>query len=154
VSRTRTAKDARGYFGVAAWRPKTQDNVGTLWRSAHIFGAAFLATVGARYRKQPSDTLASYRHVPLFSFVDPADFWDHIPHDCRPVAVEIDSRAKPVGDFVHPQRAVYILGPEDGNLPGLILDRAWAVVQLPGEFCLNLAVAGSLIMYDRINKQR
>lgn len=153
MTRRRGSREAGSYFGVAAWRPKTWDNVGTLWRSANIFGAAFLSTVGHRYRRQASDTLASYRHIPLFSYENPADFWAHIPYDCRPVAVEIDGRSKPIATFKHPPRAVYILGPEDGRLPEYILDRAYAVIQLPGKYCLNLAVAGSVVMYDRINKE-
>lgn len=35
----RQEKD-RGFFGVAVFMPKSSVNVGTLWRSAHILGAA------------------------------------------------------------------------------------------------------------------
>lgn len=49
----------RGYFGVAVYRPKTEANIGTLWRSATAYGAAFLATVGQRHQRQASDTCYS-----------------------------------------------------------------------------------------------
>jgi len=142
----------RGYFGVAVWHPKTGVNIGTLWRSAAILDAAFIATIGKRYPPQSSDTIKAPRHTPLWHFETPEDFWAHIPSDCRPVAVEIHDRAKPLPGFVHPERAVYILGPEDGSLPELFVKRAYAVVQIPGAYCYNLAVAGSIVLYDRMAK--
>lgn len=144
----------RGYFGVVAWHTKTPTNVGTLWRSAHVFGAAFLATVGRRYRHQQSDTLCTPRHVPLLHFDDDDDFWRHIPFDCVPVAVELVEDAATLATFQHPRSAVYLLGPEDGSLPRHILDRCRPrhLVQIPGVHCLNLAVAGSIVMYDRVVK--
>jgi tRNA(Leu) C34 or U34 (ribose-2'-O)-methylase TrmL len=145
-------KRKRGYFGIAVWHPKTGVNIGTLWRSAAIVDAAFLATIGCRYPAQASDTIKAPRHTPLWHFDTPEDFWAHIPHDCRPVAVEIDARAKPLPTFVHPERAVYILGPEDGSLPDIFVKRSYAVVQIPGAYCYNLAVAGSIVLYDRIAK--
>jgi tRNA(Leu) C34 or U34 (ribose-2'-O)-methylase TrmL len=138
---------------VALWHPKHQVNLGTLLRSAHIFGAAFICTIGERYQRQSSDTIKTPRHTPLFHFADEADFWAHIPHDCAPVAVELAERAKSLVYFTHPQRAVYILGPEDGSLPDWFISGAHSVVEIPGRFCLNLAVAGSIVLYDRIAKE-
>lgn len=152
MTRSAQARDPRGYFGVAIWHPKTGVNVGTLLRSAHIFGASFIATIGKRYERQASDTIRTPRHTPLFHFADENDFWAHIPHDCVPIAVELAERAKPLVEFRHPERAVYILGPEDGSLPDWFISGAYAVVEIPGKFCLNLAVAGSIVLYDRIAK--
>lgn len=143
---------SRGYFGVAVWHPKTGINIGTLWRSAAILDAAFIATIGKRYPPQASDTIKAPRHTPLWHFDTPEDFWAHIPYDCRPVAVEIHKRSKPLPTFVHPERAVYILGPEDGSLPKMFTERAHVVVEIPGAYCYNLAVAGSIVLYDRIAK--
>jgi len=153
MTRGEHARDPRGYFGVALWHPKHQVNLGTLLRSAHIFGAAFICTIGERYQRQSSDTIKTPRHTPLFHFADEADFWAHIPHDCAPVAVELAERAKSLVYFTHPQRAVYILGPEDGSLPDWFISGAHSVVEIPGRFCLNLAVAGSIVLYDRIAKE-
>jgi hypothetical protein len=46
----------RGFFAVGVDQPKCEINIGTLWRTAHILGAAYLFTIGKRYRRQPSDT--------------------------------------------------------------------------------------------------
>lgn len=141
-----------GYFGIAAWHTKTEVNIGTLMRSAHIFGAAFVATVGKRYERQGSNTTKMERHIPLLHFADAEDLLKHVPYDCQPVGIELVDWARSLPGFTHPRRALYILGPEDGSLPESILSRCAAVVQIPGTFCLNLAVAGSVVMYDRIAK--
>ena len=142
----------RGYFGIAVWRPKTTSNVGTLWRSAHVFGASFLATIEGRYTKQPSDTMHSTRHVPLFQYESFAAFADHIPLGCRLTAVELCANARDLCNYGHAERAVYLLGPEDGSLSDQILERCNSRIVIPGTHCLNLAVAGSIVMYDRIAK--
>jgi tRNA(Leu) C34 or U34 (ribose-2'-O)-methylase TrmL len=107
---------ARGFFGVAVWKPKTEVNVGTLWRSANVFGAA------------------------------------NRPHGTRIVALEVVAGARNLVDFGHPEQAVYLLGPEDGSLSADILRHCDHTVIIPGDHCLNLAVAGSIAIYDRIAK--
>ena len=48
----------RGYFAIGVYHPKNHLNIGTLWRTANILKAAFIFTVGARYKRfQCSDTL-------------------------------------------------------------------------------------------------
>ena len=143
----------RGYFGVVVWHPKSGINIGTLWRSAAINDAAFLATIGKRYPPQASDTIKAPRHTPLWHFATPQDFWEHTPYNCPVVAVEIHERAKSLVQFSHPERAIYLLGPEDGSLPKELVNRAYAIVQIPGAYCYNLAVAGSIVLYDRLAKR-
>jgi tRNA(Leu) C34 or U34 (ribose-2'-O)-methylase TrmL len=92
------------------------------------------------------------RHTPVFHFQDEESFWDHIPLNCVPVGVELTEHSRNLADWHHPESAVYILGPEDGSLPPSILKRCVSVVRIPGDYCLNLAVAGSVVMYDRIAK--
>jgi len=145
-------KYGRGYFGVVCYQPKTVCNVGTLWRSAHAMGAAFLGVIGARYKKQASDTTNAAKHVPLFQWDSWNDFRKHEPKDCWRIAVEVVPGAVALQGFTHPERAVYILGPEDGGLPGDVLKYCQEIVQIPGDYCLNLAVAGSIVMYDRTLK--
>lgn len=142
----------RGYFGVAVYRPKTTDNVGTLWRSAHVFGAAFLTVIGARYFKQPSDTMASTRHVPLYEHDTFEQFAAALPGNARLVGVELVAGARDLPGYGHPEQAVYLLGPEDGSLTPEILARCHSRIVIPGSHCLNLAVAGSIVLYDRIAK--
>jgi len=143
----------RGYFGIGVYHPKTKVNIGVLWRSASVFGAAYLFTIGHRYQYQCSDTMKSFRHIPLFSFDSFDAFFGYMPRLGRLVGVEIDAKAKPIRNFAHPQQAVYLLGAEDYGLPQKVLDKCWAIVQLPGERCLNVSVAGSVVMFDRVNKQ-
>jgi len=144
---------ARGYFGIGVYQPKTKVNVGVLWRSASVLGAAFLFTIGHRYQHQCSDTMKSFRHIPLFSYDSFDAFYSQMPRLGRLVGVEIDEQAQAIQPFIHPQQAVYLLGAEDHGLPQKVIDKCWAVVQLPGERCMNVSVAGSIVMFDRVNKQ-
>jgi tRNA G18 (ribose-2'-O)-methylase SpoU len=142
---------SRGYFGVAVYRPKTANNVGSLWRSANLFGAAFLGTVAFRYQKQPSDTEKAANHTPLVHYRDFDDLLEHLPYGCPVVGVELDPRAVELTTFVHPERALYLLGAEDDGLPPWVLDRCHYIVQIPTAIprSMNVACAGSLVMGHR-----
>ena len=142
----------RGYFAVGIEHTKNSVNVGTLWRTAGIFGAAFVFTVGARYRQQSSDTCKTWRHTPLFHFGDISDLMEHLPFECRLVGVELDEAAAPLATYKHPERAVYLLGAEDHGLSEEALERCYDIVVLPGEHSLNVSVAGSIVLYDRLTR--
>ena len=144
-----------GYFGIAVWHPKTETNIGTLWRHANLYNASFVATVGLRYRRQSSDTTNIERSIPLTHYADIDDLIEHLPHSCPIVGVELDPRAKVLdGSFNHDQRALYLLGAEDHGLPPSVLDRCHRLVQIPtpNPQSMNVAVAGTLIMHDRYAK--
>lgn len=145
-------RDSRGYFGIGVERSKIEANVGTLWRSAYSLGAAFIFTVGRRYPKQSSDVTQTWKHIPMLEFVDVDDFLTHRPVDCQLVAVELSEQAEPLETFVHPQRAVYLLGPEDGSVSKAALDASQHVVRFASRYCLNVAAAGTVVMYDRQTK--
>lgn len=140
----------RGFFAIGIEHGKNRLNVGTLWRSANILGASFIFTVGRRYRHQSSDTLKTWRHIPLFHFADLGDLRRHVPHDCLLVGVELTDEATPLRDFAHPERAVYLLGAEDHGLTDAAREAVQRTVVLPGERSMNVAVAGSIVMYDRV----
>lgn len=139
----------RGYFAIGIENTKDAFNVGSLWRTADLFGAAFIFTIGRRYKTQASDTMKSARRVPLFHYADFEDFLGHLPHDAQLVGLELDPRAKPVEHFCHPERAVYLLGAEDHGLSKAAMQRCQHLLQLPGRASLNVAVAGSIVLYDR-----
>ena len=139
----------RGYFAIGIENTKDAFNVGSLWRTADLFGAAFIFTIGRRYKTQASDTMKSARRVPLFHYADFEDFLGHLSHDAQLVGLELDPRAKPVESFCHPERAVYLLGAEDHGLSKTAIQRCQHLVQLPGRASLNVAVAGSIVLYDR-----
>lgn len=117
---------SRGFAGIGIYAGKSPGNLGGLWRSAHAFGAAYIFTVGCRYpdERQPSDTTAASRHVPLYEHRDWEHFLGCVPLGAEIVAVDCRTRfpETPLPEFAHPERAVYVLGAEDrGLLPG---DRA------------------------------
>ena len=143
----------RGYFGVALWHPKESKNVGGLWRSAHVFGAAFLATIGKRYHREPPDTSDAASHVPLLAFEDYPSFEKIMMFDVPLVVVERTPSARHLSQFTHPESAVYLFGPESGSVPDEIQAKADYCITIPyGEWSLNLASAGSIIMYDRVSR--
>lgn len=140
-----------GYFGIGIYETKEKENVGTLWRSAMNFGADYIFTIGARYHKQRSDTTKTWRNIPLFAFKDWDDFTVHIPRDAELVFVEQTPEAHNLKDFSHPKQALYILGAEDHGIPEELM-RGHRKVEIETPMCLNVAVAGSIVMYDRKTK--
>ena len=142
----------RGYFSIGIENGKTEINIGTLWRSADIFNASYIFTVGKRYKKQSSDTMKTWRHTPLFSYADSNEMYKNIPYDCMLVGIEITDKAEPIKGFKHPERAVYVLGAEDHGLTTETIKRCHRIIQLPGDRCMNVSVAGSIVMYDRYTK--
>ena len=150
---TRAAsRQGRGFFGIGVERSKTPANVGTLWRSADCLGASFIFTIGRRYPRQATDVTAAWRHIPLYEFADVVDFAAHRPHDCSLVGVELHPEASPLERFCHPERVVYVLGPEDGSLSAGLVELCQHVVQFDSRYCLNVAAAGTVVMYDRSMK--
>jgi tRNA G18 (ribose-2'-O)-methylase SpoU len=144
----------RGYFGIGIVNGKTEKNIGTLWRTAHLYGAAYIFTVGVRYKRQASDTPVTPRHTPLFEFADMDALLAHLPYGCPLVGVEMDPRAIMLGEFAHPERACYLLGAEDHGLSPRVLDRCHFLVQMqtPRVGSMNVATAGALVLSDRYCK--
>jgi tRNA(Leu) C34 or U34 (ribose-2'-O)-methylase TrmL len=143
----------RGYFGIGIYHPKTTENIGTLWRSAHNFDADFIFTVGARYHKQPSDTTKAHRHVPLYHYKDMADLKSHLPQGAELVFVEQAEGSADLPEFEHPEAALYVLGAEDYGVPEDEM-RGYRKVAIATPLCLDVAVAGSIVLYDRQTKIR
>jgi len=143
----------RGYFGIGIINTKTVFNIGTLWRSAQNFGAAFIFTIGRRYKQEPSDTLKTTRHIPLFHYLDFEDFQAHRPVSCPLVGIEQADNSIDLNNFSHPEKAIYLLGAEDNGLPKEIIGKCQGIVHISSPMCLNVAVAGSIVMYDRSSKK-
>jgi len=139
----------RGFCGIGIVGVKTPLNVGTLWRSAYAMGADYIFTAGRRYPHQASDTVKAWRHTPYFEFESGEDMLKHLPRGVLTVGIEQHRRSKPLSRLVHPERACYILGAEDVGIPTYVLERCHVVVEIPAIYCLNVAVAGSIVLYDR-----
>jgi tRNA G18 (ribose-2'-O)-methylase SpoU len=141
----------RGYFGIGVERLSKAMNAGSLFRTAHAFGASFVFTVGAVYARrevEKSDTSKSSAHVPLYVFEDYRDL--RLPEGCVMVGVELLDDAVELPSFTHPLQAAYILGPERGSLSPELTALCDHVVKIPTKFCINVGLAGALVMYDRV----
>lgn len=145
----------RGFFGIGIYQPKHQENIGTLWRHAYLYNASFIFSIGAKYRKQCSDTPKSQNHIPYYFYDTYEDFINNMPEGCEVVNIELDSKAVELSGFKHPQRAVYLLGSESHGIPPSIMQLADHVVKLytPKPQSMNVATTGTIVMYDRTIKQ-
>jgi tRNA(Leu) C34 or U34 (ribose-2'-O)-methylase TrmL len=144
----------RGYFGIGVEGVSKSANVGALLRTAHAFGGSFCFTVGAGWDSRcarRADTADTPAHVPLWRFDRPEDL--ALPAGCALVGIELLDSATDLPSFRHPLSAAYVLGPERSGLSPAILGRCRHVVRIPTRFSLNLAVAGALVLYDRLLQQ-
>ena len=66
---------------------------------------------------------------------------DFVPEGCTPVLVD-RSGATPLPDYVHPERAFYIFGPEDGTLEPPLRGGEGGH-HVPTQGCMNLATSSS-----------
>lgn len=139
----------KGFCGIGVFQPKTQENVGTLIRSAKMFGADFVFTIGKRYKKQRSDVSLSSK-IPVFYFDTFDQFYEAMPPVEKYIAIELTNESKPLSKFQHPRQGIYLLGSEDNGLPSEVLRKdIFDFVEIEGENSLNVAVAGSLVLYSR-----
>ncbi|WP_114377251.1 RNA methyltransferase [Elioraea thermophila] len=141
----------RGWFAIGMEGVSKPGNAGALLRTAHAFGAAFLFAVGDSpgvAATRATDTSDATRHVPFYRWPDPGSLV--LPRLCRLVGVELTEEAIPLPSFHHPLQAAYVFGPERGSLSPAMLARCDWVVRIPTRFALNLAVAGAIVMYDRL----
>ncbi len=141
----------RGYFGIGVEGVSKPANVGALLRTAHAFGASFCFSVGAGFDSRASrvaDTSDTPAHVPLWRF--PSVGAMALPQGCALVGIELLDDATELPSFRHPLSAAYVLGPERSGLSPELLAQCRHVVKIPTRFALNLAVAGALVLYDRM----
>ena len=146
----------RGYFGVGVEGISKAMNVGSLFRTAHAFDASFVFTLSASYARADgnlADTSNALGHLPFYSFPDLPSMV--LPNDCVLVGVELTDDAVELPSFHHPQQAAYILGPERGSLSPEVQARCAYILKIPTKFCINVGLAGAIVMYDRtISKGR
>ena len=74
-----------------------------------------------------------------------------------PVCVEITDGAEDLRDFVHPDKALYVFGPEDGDVPKGIRHVCHRFVRIPAadpheRTPYNLAFSVGAVLYDRLYK--
>lgn len=140
----------RGYFGLGVEGISKPVNLGSVLRVANAFGASFVFTLGADLPRdvRASDTADTPASVPTYGWAGAHDM--ALPRGCRLVAVELADEAIDLPSFRHPRQAAYVLGSERYGLSPATLAAADHVVRIPMRFSVNLAVAGAIVLYDRL----
>jgi tRNA(Leu) C34 or U34 (ribose-2'-O)-methylase TrmL len=142
---------------IALVNPKYARNVGAVLRLASCYGVKQLWMSGNRINDDPSmakrlpreERMKGYKEVDLIQY---DKFLDLFPSDVIPVAVEVRENSEPLYTFDHPEKAVYVFGPEDGSIPRVYLQHCHRFVVIPTRHCLNLATAVATVLHDRAYK--
>lgn len=144
-------------FAMAAWEISKEHNVGSLVRTAHAAAAREVVLLGEReWNIEAARTADLYTEIVQL----PADigaFRAHVEERRWDlVAVELTEDSTNLFDARYPQRPCFLLGAEIGGVPAELLEDAELIVQIPQWGlvpCLNLAVAGSIVVYDYLGKR-
>jgi len=137
--------------------PKTPVNVGGIMRASGCYGVDGVFYTGRRYELAARSGAAQYHvdtkdageRIPLTGVTS---LLAAIPADTQLICVDLVVGATPLPDFVHPAKAFYVFGPEDGTIGQEIIDKANAVVYVPTVGCMNLAASVNVLLYDRLAK--
>lgn len=135
--------------------PKDVTNVGSVLRAIGCFQADGLIYTGTRYnraRRYCTDTNKVHESVDTVHTEDMLEAHDALAEGTQLICVELVEGATSLAEFKHPEKALYVFGPEDGNLPQKVVDAADAVVYVPTIGCLNLAATANILLYDRLTK--
>ena len=141
----------RGYFAIGVEGISKPMNLGNLMRSAHAFGASFFFVIAPDFKVRETrlaDTSDSAGHLPLYTFDRTEDLV--LPRGCSLVGVEFTEDAAELPSFHHPSAAAYVFGPERGSLSPGLAEECDQLVKIPTKFCINVGVAGAILMYDRM----
>ncbi len=142
-----------GYCAVGLSNPKSPGNVGSVLRACGCFLADHIYYTGSRYDRAErfyTDTANRSEDIPL-TRVD--NLLEAGADDLQIVCIELCENATSLNDFVHPDRANYLFGPEDHSLSQSHIDAADHVVFIPTQGCLNLAASVNVVLYDRMVKR-
>ena len=132
--------------------PKSATNVGAVMRAAGCFSVDSVLYTGSRYDrsvKLNTDTKKISSTIPLTAV---ESLLAHKTDDIKIVCVDLVEGAAPLPAFEHPDKALYIFGPEDGTIKQSVINQADAVVYIPTTGCLNLAASVNVLLYDRLAK--
>ena len=141
----------RGYFGVGVEGISKEGNIGKLLRSTHAFGGRFFFTIAPGLDVEGmrvSDTSGAFDHMPYHQYDKVGDLM--LPQGCTLVGVELTPDSIELPSFRHPTRAAYVLGPEMGSLSPALMERFEMTIKITMKFCVNVGVAGAIVMYDRL----
>lgn len=144
---------------IALVNPKYPHNVGAAVRAASCFGISQVWFSGDRVSLSPArgerlpreERMKGYKDVQLRNF---DFFFEQFDKDVVPVAVELRANSEPLPQFIHPEKSLYVFGPEDGSLSGVQLQHCHRFVVIPTRHCVNLAAAVYMVLYDRFVKRQ
>src|SRR5262245_7902591 len=133
-------------------------NVGMVVRLASCYGLRQVWFTGDRVTLDPvkgerlprEERMKGYKEVEMIHY---EHFFDQFPTDTVPVAVEVRPDSEPLHTFEHPEKALYVFGPEDGSVPKTLLSHCHRFVVIPTRHCLNLATAVATVLWDREYKR-
>jgi len=139
--------------------PNFSHNVGAALRGCSCFDVKQLWWTGKRVSIDPQkgerlgreERMKGYRDVKWRNDDRP---FDHFESDVVPVVVELLKSSEPLTTFVHPEKAIYVFGPEDGDVPQSIRTLAHRFVFIPARHCLNLSAAVNVVLADRMMKRQ
>jgi len=160
--------------GLLLINPKFASNVGSALRTCALLGISTLGWTGHRVpdpalwpegtRLPREERMRCYQRTELRYIDDEFRPIDAINHGgMTPVCVEIVPGAVPLDVFEHPQNALYVFGPEDGDIPKGIRHACHHFVSIPnaidpedvdGRTPYNLSVAISLVLFHRLLQKR
>ncbi len=142
--------------GVILIDPKYLHNVGAAIRACSCFAVGSMVWTGDRvnpleYERIPrEERMKGYKSVQFFNDDKPLGYFTH----CTPVCVEVMEESEPLTTFVHPDRAVYVFGPEDGGVPQVYRRLCHRFVHIPSHHCLNLSGAVNVILAHRMMQRQ
>lgn len=147
------------YPSIILWNPKYPHNVGAALRAASCYGFKQVFYTGSRINEElelrkrlpREERMKGYQDVGLINSDYP---FDCFPTDVTPVAVEVSEKAELLPQFDHPEKAIYVFGPEDGSIPSVTLRHCHRHIIIPTAHCLNLATAVATVLYDRRAKRQ
>lgn len=142
--------------------PKYDYNVGGVQRSCSCWGVPQLWWTGNRVRFEATNSgkktnkkrlpreerMKGYKDVDLYQYDYPFDQFEGV----TTVAIELVPGAEQLPTFEHPEKAVYVFGPEDGSIDSMTRKHCHRFVSISAYHCMNLSMAVGLVLYDRFIK--
>lgn len=139
--------------GVVLIRPKYAHNVGAAIRNAAALGIENVYWTDDRFNLAEMGRIPReerYREYQDAVHAERDDRpFDRFDSGVTPVCVELVETAELLHEFEHPERAVYVFGPEDGSVPKAIRVLCHRFVAIPSLHCLNLSVAMGTVLAHR-----